>query len=65
MKIDKEALIEWAWCNLRFTNDPESWEDTYIEDILNGYNNSCYDNDGYAYSYSQIREMFKIDEEDR
>lgn len=62
--IDKDNLIDWCWYNLQFNNVPENWQDTYIEDILNGYNGSCHDNDGYVHTYSQIRNMFTIYEGD-
>lgn len=57
-----KKLIEWCWLNLEFYNNPESWEDTYIIDILNGYNGTCYTKDGKVITYSQIRGMFKISE---
>lgn len=57
--INKEKLIEWAWCNLEFYNAPENWEETYIVDILNGYNGTALRNDGSEWlTYSHIREMF-------
>lgn len=56
--LNKERLIEWAWTNLEFTNCPENWEDTYIVDIINGYNGDCHTNTGEALTYSQIRSMF-------
>ena len=62
--LNKEKLIEWAWLNLEFTNCPETWEDTYIIDILNGYNNNCHDVYGHALTYSEIRSMFYEEEED-
>lgn len=61
--INKEKLIEWAWLNLEFTNSPETWKDTYIIDILNGYNNNCHDVYGHVLTYSEIRSMF-YEEED-
>lgn len=57
--INKEELIEWCWLNLEFYNCPESWEDTYIIDILNGYNGTCYTKDGKVITYSRIRSMFE------
>lgn len=57
--INKEKLINWCWYNLEFYNCPESWEDTYIIDILNGYNGSCYNHDGKVFTYSSIRSMFE------
>ena len=57
--MDKNNLIMWAWNNLEFYNCPESWEDTYIIDILNGYNGTCHDVNGKVYSYSKIRAMFE------
>lgn len=62
--IDKDNLVKWCWYNLQFNNVPETWQDTYIEDILNGYNGSCHDSDGYVHTYSQIRDMFTIYEGD-
>ena len=44
--MKKEELIEWCWVNLQFDNCPESWEDTYIADILNGYQGNCHNHDG-------------------
>lgn len=61
--LNKEKLIEWGWTNLSFNNCPENWEETYIVDILNGYNGDCHTNDGKAYRYSQIRAMFDESEE--
>ena len=57
--MDKNKLITWAWNNLEFYNCPESWEETYIIDILNGYNGTCHDVNGKVYSYSKIRAMFE------
>lgn len=54
-----EELVNWCWINLQFDNCPESWNDTYIVDILNGYQGNCHDHEGKAYSYEQIRDMFK------
>ena len=57
--INKEKLIEWCWNNLEFYNAPENWEETYIIDILNGYNGTALKNDGSEWlTYSHIREMF-------
>ncbi len=60
--INKKELIEWCWLNLEFYNNPETWEDTYIIDILNGYNGNCHTKDGEVVTYSQIRGMFKTSE---
>lgn len=56
---NKEELIEWCWLNLEFYNNPENWEDTYIIDILNGFNGNCYTKDGKVVTYSQIRGIFE------
>lgn len=61
--MNKEKLINWCWENLKFNNNPESWEDTYIVDILNGYNGACYDYDGCIWKYSAIRSMFNSEVE--
>lgn len=55
--LNKQDLIDWCWLNLEFDNDPETWEDTYIIDILSGYNGYCYIN-GKRLSYGRIRMMF-------
>lgn len=60
--MKKEELIEWCWVNLQFDNCPESWKDTYIVDILNGYQGNCHNHDGKAYKYSEIRNMFEGEE---
>lgn len=57
--MNKNKLITWAWNNLRFDNCPENWDETYIIDILNGYDGVCHDVDGNIYSYSKIRAMFE------
>lgn len=62
--MNKEKLIEWCWTHLQFNNCPENWEDTYIIDILNGYNGDCHDNKGNALTYRKIRAMFEEPEED-
>ena len=62
--IDKNSLIDWCWCNIQFNNTPETWQDTCVVDILNGYNGSCHDNNGYAHTYQDIRNMFTIYKED-
>jgi len=62
--INKKKLIDWSWENLEFYNCPETWEDTYIIDILNGYNGNCCTKDGEALSYSKIRTMFTEDDEE-
>lgn len=64
MNLRKEELIEWCWEHLQFDNCPEAWEDTYIVDILNGYNNDCHTTDGKSISYSSIRFMFQKNEEE-
>mgnify|MGYP004479780981 CR=1 FL=1 len=60
--INKEKLIEWCWDNLEFYNCPESWEDTYIVDILNGYNGDARMKNGTLLRYYQIRDMFREDD---
>lgn len=62
MKIREKELIDWAWSNLQFYNSPESWEDTYITDILEGYKGTCYTNDGKVITYEKIRSMFEVEE---
>ena len=62
--LNKEKLIEWAWNNLEFTNCPETWEDTYIIDILNGYNGNCHTVEGKTLTYDKIRTMFTEYKED-
>lgn len=63
--LNEEKLIEWCWENLNFSNNPNSWEETFITDILNGYNGDCHTSDGKAITYRKIREMFtEEDEED-
>ena len=62
--INKEKLIIWCWENLQFYNAPENWEETYIIDILNGYNNTCYTNEDKVLTYSKIRLMFTEYEEE-
>lgn len=57
--MNEQKLIKWCWENLRFYNCPTTWEDTYIIDILNGYNGTCYNHEGRAYTYSKIRSMFE------
>jgi hypothetical protein len=60
-----EELKEWCWVNLRFDNCPEIVEDTYVEDIINGYNGDCYTNDGKVMKYWEVRDMFtEYDEEE-
>lgn len=62
--LNKDALIEWTWINLEFTNCPDTWEDTYIVDIINGYNGNCHTNEGKALTYSEVRSMFYETEEE-
>lgn len=62
--LNKEKLIEWAWTNLEFTNCPENWEDSYITDIIAGYQGSCHTNEGKVITYSKIRLMFEESEEE-
>lgn len=64
MKLKKDELIEWCWFNLAFDNCPNSWEDTYIEDILNGYRGTCHNHEGKVLSYSDIRNMFEEEYEE-
>lgn len=54
-----EELVNWCWLNLQFNNCPESWEDTFIIDIIKGYQGNCHTHDGKFYTYKQIRDMFK------
>lgn len=56
--MKNEKIIEWCIQNLEFNNNPESWEDTYIIDIINGYNGTCYTKNGKIMTYSKIRNMF-------
>lgn len=62
--LNKEMLIEWCWYNLQFYNNPADWTDTYIIDIINGYQGSCHGNDGKLYSYNEIRMAFTEYEEE-
>ena len=62
--INKEKLIKWCWENLEFYNNPESWKDTYIVDILNGYRGDCHDVYGHTLTYSKIRFMFEETEDE-
>lgn len=62
--INKEKLVKWCWENLEFYNNPENWEDTFITDILEGYNGNCHTVEGKALTYSKIRSMFTEYEED-
>lgn len=61
--LNVEKLIDWCWCNLEFDNCPENWQETYIEDIINGYNGNCHTVKGKSLSYSDIRLMFMEEEE--
>ena len=54
-----EELVNWCWLNLQFDNCPETWQDTYIIDIIKGYQGNCYTHDGKAYTYREIRDMIK------
>lgn len=56
--LKKDELIEWCWNNLEFYNAPETWEDTYITDILEGKSGMCLTTDEKWIKYSKIREMF-------
>ncbi len=60
MKKKEKQLIDWCWDNLKFNNDPETWLDTYIVDILDGYAGKCQDINGKEYDYYQIRELFNL-----
>lgn len=62
MKLREKELIDWAWSNLQFYNNPESWEETYITDILVGCKGTCYTNDGNVITYKEIRNMFEVKE---
>ncbi len=57
--LKEKELIDWCWENLEFYNSPETWEDTYIVDILNGYRCLCKTKEGKTISFSQIRTMFE------
>lgn len=61
--INEEKLKFWCFQNLTFNNNPKDWNDTYIVDILNGYNGTCYATDGKVFTYQQIRNMFKEETE--
>lgn len=56
--LDKESLIEWCWLNLAFNNSPNDWTDTYIIDIVNGYEGTAHTQDGDIITYSKIRTIF-------
>lgn len=64
MNLKREELIEWCWENLQFDNDPETWEDTYIIDILENYQGTARKADGKLLSYSDIRVMFQEDDDE-
>lgn len=57
--INEEKLKFWCFQNLTFNNNPKDWNDTYIVDILNGYDGTCYATDGEVFTYKKIRDMFK------
>lgn len=61
--LNIEELKEWCWANLQFSNCPENVEETFVEDIINGYQGTCHDYNGKFYSYSEIRQMFEEHEE--
>lgn len=63
MKYDIEKMKEWCWLNLEFTNNPETWEDTYIVDIINDYNETCHTIEGKVMTYQQIRNIFELESE--
>jgi len=63
--LNVEKLKEWCWLNLQFYNCEETVEETYVDDIINGYQGNCHDVDGHALSYSQIRAMFIEDDEEQ
>lgn len=56
IKIQK--LIKWCWENLQFYNNPESWKESYIQDIVNDYQGNTYDKNGKSWSYQEIRNRF-------
>lgn len=56
--LNKEKLKEWAWDNLKFNNCPENIDDTYILDIINGYQGNCHDHSGKSWTYQEIRNKF-------
>ena len=63
--LNVEELKRWAWFNLQFYNVPENVDDTFVDDIINGYSGTCHDVDGHALSYSEIRAMFtEYDDDD-
>ena len=54
-----EELVNWCWLNLEFDNCPDNWQDTFIIDIIKGYQGNCHTHEGKAYSYQDIRDMIK------
>ena len=54
-----EELVNWCWLNLEFDNCPDNWQDTFIIDIIKGYQGDCHTHDGKTYSYNEIRDMIK------
>lgn len=54
-----EELVNWCWLNLEFDNCPDNWQDTFIIDIIKGYQGDCHTHDGKAYTYHEIRNMIK------
>lgn len=59
-KKKRDLLIDWCWINLQFDNSPETWRDTFIDDILNGYNGNAHMHDRKAITYSEIRSKFGL-----
>ena len=55
-----EELVNWCWLNLEFDNCPNNWQDTFIIDIIKGYQGNCHTHEGKAYSYQDIRDMIKV-----
>ena len=43
--LKEKELIDWCWDNLEFYDSPDTWEDTYIVDIINGYYSFCHTKD--------------------
>lgn len=64
IKMENKKLINWCLENLEFNNNAESWEDTYIVDIIKGYDGTCYTKDGKIMTYNKIRNMFDNEREE-
>lgn len=59
-----QKLVAWAWENLEFNDCPDDPADSYIIDILRGYNGDCHTKTGKTMTYAQIRFMFENERED-